>query len=226
MLKKSSTLKRLLIPVVLVVLSIFLIGIFQPQLASLLDFMQDQQAVSGYLESINPLGPVVLFLLLVAQVFVAIIPGHALMMAGGYAFGPWAAIPIVAASTILGSELAFWLGRRFGRKLICRLVKPGDLQRWFSISERQGALFYFFAFVLPIFPSDLMCYLAGMGKVSPRGFLAANICGRTICAIAITLIGVFGFNPPWQFWAVMVGCVAVFFGTWGIYKRNLREYAK
>ena len=141
------------------------------------------------------------------------------MMAGGYVFGPVVAISVTAASTILGSQIAFLVARRYGRPIIYRLAKSNVIERWDHLAGRQGSLFFFFAFVLPIFPSDLMCYVAGLGKVSPRGFLAANIAGRLMCAITITMIGVYGFQPPWQFWALILGGMAAFFGWWGIYKR-------
>ena len=58
--------------------------------------------------------------------------------------------------------------------------------------ELTTIIFYFFAFVLPIFPSDLMCYVAGLATISPKHFLIANILGRTCCAVFVTLIGIYG----------------------------------
>jgi uncharacterized membrane protein YdjX (TVP38/TMEM64 family) len=209
---------RKLLLIILLSLAVLTIWYFRTPLAALLVMLQDQQAISAYVQQLGALGPLMLFALLVAQVFLAIIPGHALMMAGGYVYGPVVAISITAASTILGSQIAFWVARLYGRQLVYRLAKPDIINRWNTIAERQGALFFFFAFVLPIFPSDLMCYVAGLGKVSPKGFLVANVAGRLLCAIAVTLIGAFGFRPPWQFWALTLGGMAIFFVAWGVYK--------
>lgn len=189
-------------------------------LKPVLALLKDQEAVSTRLQQLGPSGPLVLFVLLVAQVFLATIPGHVLMIAGGYVFGPVVAIVVTAGSTILGSQIAFLVARRFGRLIVHRLAKPDDIQRWDHLADKQGALFFFFAFVLPIFPSDLMCYVAGLGRVSPRAFLAANIAGRSICAVTLTMIGVYGFCPPWQFWAIVLGGTAAFFCWWWIYKRR------
>ena len=64
-----------------------LVLVYRQPLAELLAIVSDQQAVSEYLKSYGAMGPVVLFLLMVAQVFVAVIPGHALMVTAGYVYG-------------------------------------------------------------------------------------------------------------------------------------------
>jgi uncharacterized membrane protein YdjX (TVP38/TMEM64 family) len=231
MMSQTTIPVRKYLRIALLILALLTLWFFRTPLGSAMAVLKDQQAVSTYMQRLGPLGPLALFVLLVAQVFVAVIPGHALMMAGGYVFGPVVAISVTAASTILGSQIAFLVARRYGRPIIYRLAKSNIIERWDHLAGRQGSLFFFFAFVLPIFPSDLMCYVAGLGKVSPRGFLAANFAGRLICAATITMIGVYGFQPPWQFWALVLGCMAVLFIAWGIYKywgsrpRSMRELA-
>ena len=205
--------------IVLPILILLTLWFLRAPLKPVFNLLKDQEAISSKLQRLGAFGPLVLFGLLVAQVFLATIPGHALMMAGGYVFGPGVAIAVTASSTILGSQIAFSVARRFGRQIVHRLAKPKDIKKWDHLADRQGALFFFFAFVLPIFPSDLMCYAAGLGKVSPRKFLAANIAGRSICAVAITMIGVYGFRPPWQFWAAVLGGTALLFCWWWAYKR-------
>jgi len=233
MITLSTIPTRKLKMIALVSLAVLTLWTFRAPLVSLMALLQDQQALSAYVQRLGSLGPVILFGLLVAQVFLALIPGHALMMAGGYVYGPLVAITITATSTILGSQIAFWVARRYGRQLIYRLAKSDIkvIEKWDRIAQKQGALFFFFTFVLPIFPSDLMCYVAGLGKVAPHKFLAANIAGRILCAIAITMIGSFGFQPPWQFWALVIGGMIILFIAWGVYKnranlpRSRRELA-
>jgi uncharacterized membrane protein YdjX (TVP38/TMEM64 family) len=193
--------------------------IFRQSIANLLRIIGDQEAVSTYLRGYGTWGPIVLFLLMVAQVFVAVIPGHALMITAGYVYGTLGLFVIIA-STILGSQIAFFIARRYGRSLIDRLAPPQVVERWDRIARNQGTIFYFFAFVLPIFPSDLMCYVAGLGRISARRFLVANILGRSVVAISITVIGMYGLNPPLAFWLVFVGGLLGMFAGWMIFKKR------
>jgi uncharacterized membrane protein YdjX (TVP38/TMEM64 family) len=206
--------KNIVIAFVLIALTV----IYYRPLVELLAIITDQQAVSAYLQSYGALGPVVLFILLVVQVFIALIPGHALMVTAGYVYGGLG-LTIVITSTILGSQVAFMIARKYGRGLIYKLASPEVLQRWDGIAKHQGILFYFFSFVLPIFPSDMMCYVAGLSTISPRRFFVANVLGRTCCAVFITLIGIYGMNPPLWFWALALTMISAFFAGWFIYKR-------
>jgi uncharacterized membrane protein YdjX (TVP38/TMEM64 family) len=196
-----------------------LVIIYRHPLAELLSIISDQEAVSAYLKSYGALGPVVLFVLMVAQVFVAVIPGHALMVTAGYVYGKLGLF-IVIASTIIGSQVAFTIARWYGRDLINKLASPQIIEHWNKAAQHQGIIFYFFAFVLPIFPSDLMCYVAGLATISPKRFLIANILGRTVCAIFVTLIGIYGGHPPVEFWIVGIVAISVFFAGWALYKKQ------
>ena len=198
---------------------LLVLWIFRTPLQKIFQFVSDRERVMEYVATFGPFGLIVLFLLLFAQVFVAVIPGHALMMTGGYVYGFTLGAAVTAVSTITASQAAFLLARAHGRKLIDSLASPQIIQRWDRISANQGTLFYFFAFVLPIFPSDLMCYVAGLGTISPRRFFVANLSGRALCAVSITLIGAFGFQPPLWFWITVVISMTAFFAGWAIYRK-------
>jgi len=209
--------------ILVLVLALGLALVFSPfgeYLAVFSAWVSDRQAVSETLMPLGVWGPVLLFGLLVLQVFLAIIPGHALMLAGGYIYGFTASFVITTLSTILGSQIAFLIARRFGRRVIYRLASPRVIERWDGLAAGQGGLFYFFTFVLPIFPSDLMCYVAGLGKVSPWRFFVANILGRMICAAFITLVGAYGLQLPVIFWVIVITGMGGAYAGWLIFSRR------
>jgi uncharacterized membrane protein YdjX (TVP38/TMEM64 family) len=207
--------KNIIIAIVLLAVIVF----YRQPISNLLHIISDQEAVSAYLQGYGVWGPVVLFILMVAQVFVAIIPGHALMVTAGYVYG-MTGLFVIITSTILGSQIAFFIARQYGRNLIYKLASPQIIERWDGMARNQGIMFYFFTFVLPIFPSDLMCYVAGLGKITARRFLVANALGRTVVAIGITIIGMYGLNPPLAFWLVFIGGMLALFIGWFVFKRH------
>ena len=169
----------------------------------------DRDFIVDYLQQYGPLGPAVLFCILALQVFLAVIPGHAFIVAGGYIYGLLLGSTITLMSTVIAGQLAFLLTRHYGRPLVDRLAPRNAVDYWQKMAENQGVVFFFFSFVLPIFPNDLMSFVAALGKISPKRFLVANILGRLPCAIFITLIGSHGLEIPAQFWflgiAVLLG---------------------
>ena len=196
-----------------------LTAVFYRDIANYLKIITDQEAVSTYLQSFGAFGPVVLFCLLIAQVFIAVIPGHALMVTAGYVYGMLGLV-VVITSTILGSEIAFFIARRYGRGLIYKLASQKTIDKWDKAARNQGILFYFFSFLLPIFPNDLMCYVAGLATISPKRFFVANVLGRTCTAVIVTMIGMYGLNPPAWFLVSLAIAVIGLFAGWTIYRKK------
>jgi uncharacterized membrane protein YdjX (TVP38/TMEM64 family) len=135
--------------------------VLRHSLSVFLMWIGDRQAVADSMQQFGAWGPGVLFLLMVLQAFLAVIPGHALMLAGGYVFGFPLSLAIMFSSTVLARQIAFWIARHLGRPVVYRLAFPNTILRWEKLASRQGILFFFLTLVLPIFPSDLMCYVAG-----------------------------------------------------------------
>ncbi|MFN2153519.1 MAG: TVP38/TMEM64 family protein [Anaerolineales bacterium] len=177
---------------------------WRTQLFEIIAMIGNREAIVAYLEQYGILGPLVLFVILGLQVFLAIIPGHAFIVAGGYIYGLLIGALITQTSTVIASQLAFLLARRYGYSLVHRMAPEAVIARWDHLAQSQGGLFFFFAFILPIFPNDLMSFIAGLSTISARKFFVANFFGRLPCAIFVTLIGSHGFEMPLSFWVVMV----------------------
>jgi uncharacterized membrane protein YdjX (TVP38/TMEM64 family) len=87
------------------------------QLSVFLQWVGDRQAVTDSIQQFGTWGPALLFLLLILQVFLAVIPGHTLIVAGGYVYGFPLGLLIVLSSTVLGSQIAFWIACRLAVRL-------------------------------------------------------------------------------------------------------------
>jgi uncharacterized membrane protein YdjX (TVP38/TMEM64 family) len=101
-------------------------------------------------------------LMLILQVFLAFIPGQLLMIVNGYVFGFWKGLIITWTSLVLAGEVAFFLARRYGRPLAIRFVAPAMLDKWDHYSFNQSIVFYVVTMLLPHFPNNAMCYVAGL----------------------------------------------------------------
>ena len=191
-------------------------------------WISNRDAVARFIEGYGNWGIVIYSALLVLQLIVAFIPGQALVFAGGYAFGFWKSLLVTIPVAVVGSQVAFYLARRYGRPLAYRLATQQAIDRWESVSKNQGILFYFLAFNLPIFPSDAMCYVAGLASIPARQFFIANFLGRTVLTIFTVMVGACGLNLPTAFWAVAILTVAGFYLAWVAYarKRKIDVYQK
>ena len=123
-------------------------------------------------------GPLALIGLQVAQVLIAPLPGQVLGLVGGYVYGPWLGTLINMAGTLLGSGLAMWLARRFGRPLVHHFVSPRWLDRLDGLAVKRGAAVFFLIFLLPFLPDDAACFVAGLSPLPLKELLLLAAVGR------------------------------------------------
>ena len=173
-------------------------------------------AVTSSMEHAGLWGPVVLFILFVLQVFLAFIPGQALMVACGYLYGFWGGFLVSWASLVAGGEIAYLLARRYGRPFAERWISSDVLSRWDKAAAGQGIGFFAVMLVMPLVPNDAMCYVAGLGTISHRRFTAANLLGRGMACVITSAAGVLGGQLSWQGWAVVVAVFVAIGVAWHI----------
>lgn len=192
----------------------------QPLIASL-QWFRDLDAVTTSIRGYGLWGPVVLCVLFILQTFLAFIPGQALMVASGYVYGFSGGILITWVSLVLGGQLVFWLARRYGRPFAEKWISPFVLDRWDKTAANQSITFYVVALVMPFFPNDAMCYVAGLGRMSNRHFLVANTLGRGIASFLTVVVGAFVDKIPSLLWIAVIGFIILGLIGWITSKRYI-----
>jgi membrane-associated protein len=168
-----------------------------------------------------------------------IIPGDLILALGGvYAsqqkMSLVGVIAVGCVAAICGESIGFWLGRRFGVRLVRRLPFVG---RWLA-EKLEASEEYFrrhggktvaigrYATVAGAF----IPFSAGAGRMRYLRFLAFDIPAIIVWAIGITIFGyIFGRNLSFvdkaisRFGYIVLGLIAVFFLTRWLWKRWRRE---
>jgi len=177
----------------------------------LISLVGDQEAVSEYLISYGAWGPLALAAAQLLQVLVAVIPGHVFLIAAGYVYGFWPGLILNMICIVTASQLGFAIARWAGRPVVDRLADQKTLDKWYAIGEKQGFMFFTIAFVLPMFPTDMMNFVAGLTGIRGIQFLAANILGRLPSAIMLTMIGAYGIRfEKWHWIAIGLFAAVVY----------------
>ncbi len=184
----------------LIVTAPLLLWMLRQPIMAFLGWAGNREAVIASLQPLGIWGATALFILLILQVFLALIPGQALMVACSYLYGFWDGWLLSWTGLVAGGQAAFWLARRYGRPFAERRVTPEALSKWDKTAKGRGLPFYVAALVLPVFPNDAMCYVAGLGKISSRRFTFANMLGRAISCLLASIVGTFGTQIPKSIW--------------------------
>ena len=179
-------------------------------IAAMWRWFSDRDAVEASMHQLGIWGPVVLFILFVLQVFLAFIPGQALMVACGFLYGFWGGFLVSWLSLVIGGELAFALARLYGRAFATKWISQDVLARWDKAAKGQGIAFFAVTLFMPLLPNDAMCYVAGLGKISRIRFSIANLLGRGIACVVTSAAGAFGGSIPMQGWLILIAiCIAI-----------------
>ena len=188
--------------VVLVVILLLWVG--GRELSPLNNFLKDRQQVEAFLSGWGGWGPLLYVLILMVQVFTAIIPGQVLMIVAGYLYGFWGGIALNLLAILMASQIAFAFARKVGKPAVERFVPENILERWGEIAKRGSFFFFLICFWFPIIPSSATNYLAGLSHISGWLFFLASVLGRLPGIVLITLIGSYGLTLTWQQWVVVI----------------------
>ena len=115
-----------------------------------LRLLSDAEELREFILQYEFFAPLILFLIQLLQVIIAPIPGNVTIFIAGNLFGSYLGLLINTLSIYLGSLIAFYLGRRFGKPLILRLVDEETYRKYNRFLRRNTWQSYSF-FLFPFF---------------------------------------------------------------------------
>lgn len=152
-------------------------------------------------------GRVTFVLLQFLQVTFLPLPSPILIIAGSLIFGAFQSALLSLAGILLGSAFAFFLGRFFGTKLVSFMVGKKTQQKW---SRLLGECRYSFVIMmlLPCFPDDVLCLVAGITDMSWTFFMVTQFVARPIGVFSVSYLSN-GEVIPYSGWGLVVWAVII-----------------
>lgn len=135
------------------------------------------------------------------------LPSTVTIIAGTLIYGPLQASLLSLSGILLGSMLAFLLGKVFGRKLVVFMVGERTCQKWVHFLSNARYSF-FIMMLLPIFPDDVLCLVAGLTNMSWAFFTVTNLIARPIGIFTVSYFGS-GYLIPYHGWGLAVWAVII-----------------
>ena len=141
----------------------------------------------------------ILIFLLIEYIYIIFVPIYntTIHLAAGYIFGGHIGWLLNFLATSAGLFTIIFLVKRYGRRLINKIVSEKKLKRYDSLTNRIGPLTLFIIYVLPGFPDDEITYLMAASKtVQFWRFIIPVLLGN-VAKAAVSYIGdegVHGFS--------------------------------
>ena len=133
------------------------------------------------------------------QVVVLPIPSVITVGAGVACFGPWLGGFLSFVGIFIGSMVAFLIGRIFGYRAAAWIVGKETLDKWLEKVKGKDKLLLTFMFLMPLFPDDVLCFVAGLSTMSFLFFVVMIAIVRLI-TIYVTAFSLNGSIIPYDTW--------------------------
>ncbi len=166
------------------------------------EVIQSAESLRLYLEKTGAWMPILYVVLQFLQVIVLPIPSVVSTVAGVALFGAFRAMLYSLIGILLGSFTAFIIGRKLGYRAVVWLVGEDTLKKWQKKLKGKDNLFLTLMFLLPLFPDDVLCLIAGLSTMSTKYFVTVISIARVI-GIAATCYS-FDFIPFDTWWGISI----------------------
>jgi uncharacterized membrane protein YdjX (TVP38/TMEM64 family) len=164
----------------------------------LYDAFSEQEKIKKTVTEVGFLGPILFTLLAILQVILAPIPGQLTGIAGGFLFGAFWGTVYSMLGILIGSFIVFYFSRKLGRPFVEKIIEKKKLNHWHEKIEAGGIPILFTIFLLPIFPDDLICYIAGLTRLKIKNLMLVAFFGRLPSHIVLSIIGAGSdYKNPW-----------------------------
>lgn len=163
-----------------------------------------------YVSSFGAGAPLAFFGLQVLQVILAPIPGSVTTLFGGAFFGFWKAMLLSVGAVLTGSVILFLFAKYLGRPLVTRLVGEKRVEKYMKNMSARQFWVLFMMFLMPFFPDDVLCLMAGLTAIRLPGFILLVIITRPWGLVFSALVGSGTLTVPIWGW-IIIGVLSLAF---------------
>jgi Uncharacterized conserved protein len=205
--------KKNLIIAAILILIIILVILFRDDIAAAWYFasvtLNTPEKMRSFVMSFGYFAPLIFLVVQITQVIVAPIPGNVVTLVGGALFGVYLGTILSCIGILMGSVIAFYIARVFGKPLVIKLVGNQIYEKYGRVFNKKGVLVLFLIFLFPFFPDDALCLLAGLSQLPFTTFLLLITAGRLPGTITSVLVGSGALKLNMIQWIIVAAVSAV-----------------
>lgn len=172
------------------------------------------QKIQAFLSKYGTFAGFIYIVIQFLQVTFIPIPAAITTMAGVALFGVWKTFFYSCLGIIIGSMLAFYLGRKYGVKLFIWLMGDKMYRKYQHLSKGRDKIVLTMMFLFPLFPDDLLCIAAGLTNMTYFQFFIIMLIARPLNILAmegtfkgIAAIPLTGYGIP--IWIALISLVLI-----------------
>ncbi len=226
-LKKQSV--HRLILCAFICLDIFAVVFYTLSATKIISTLTSIEALRNFIADFGSTAVIIYIVIQFLQVVILPVPGSVTVAVGVALFGPlWSAL-YSFIGIIIGSVVAFFIGRVIGYKAVCWIVGKDDLDKWLEKLKGKDYLLLSIMFLLPLFPDDVLCFVAGLSSMTTPYFLIMITVTRLISVFTTAYsLDIIPFTTWWGIliWIVLIAIIIAVFYLVCKYSDRIDSYLK
>jgi len=149
----------------------------------------DEERVKNWVSGFGWLGPFVLVLAMVAQLFLLVVPSVLLMVVSVLAYGPiWGSV-IIIASVFAASSVGYFIGSYFGDAFVKKIIGKKSEKKVASFLDDYGFWAVIVTRLNPFLSNDAISFVGGVLHMGYWRFMGATLIGILPLTIFIAVFG-------------------------------------
>lgn len=225
---KKQALYRL-ITCTLIFLDIFAVVFFVICATGIISKINSIQGLRDYIAQFGNMAVALYILFSFLQVVVLPVPGSVTVAAGVALFGPLKCAIYSFIGIVSGSIVAFAIGRWIGYKAVKWIVGKDTLDKWLAKLKNKDYLILSIMFLLPMFPDDVLCFVAGLSSMTWTYFIIMIVVTRLISVFTTAYsVGFIPFNTWWGIliWGLIAAVIVIAFWLVCKYSDQIDNFIK
>lgn len=207
---KDALFKSGFILVAFVAITVVFVAIIT-EVFSLGNYPTDEEKTQRLIEIIKGFGIwgyLVYFIIQILQVVILPLPAAVCYIPGSLIWGPLTATLIASAGVITGSVIAYFIGKFCGKPVVVWIAGRENTEKYTAILSKRGKLLFLIMQILPFFPDDIICIVAGLTGMNFAFFTATIVLVRPAIIAMYCYLGS-GTIIPFSGWGIPVW-IAIF----------------
>jgi uncharacterized membrane protein YdjX (TVP38/TMEM64 family) len=147
------------------------------------------ESFRDYIKAFGAWGPIILTLIQILQVILPVLPGFLGCIVGAALFGANIGFWVNYIGISVGSIIAFWLARRYGVKLVNKMISMDKYEAYIEKINKSKSypMVLFLSILLPLAPDDFLCYFSGLISMSSKKFISIILLAKPWCILIYSI---------------------------------------
>lgn len=149
----------------------------------------DEERIKTWVDQFGWMGPLVIILAMILQMFLLVLPSLGLMVVSILAYGPVGGSLIILVSIFLASTVGYGIGRSLGTVIVKKLIGDKTEKKIGDFLDDYGFWAVIITRLNPILSNDAISFVAGVLKMSYWRFIGATMAGISPLILFIAVLG-------------------------------------